>query len=70
MRWLLVVVLVLGCKHKFDPIEARDIRGTAVAVGAPAPDALVVSSSGGKLSLTQLTRDNAKTVVVFYRGFY
>lgn len=70
VRWLLIVVLVLGCKHKFDPVEARDIRASALAIGAPAPDAQLVSTSGRKVALSELMRGHAKTVVVFYRGFY
>lgn len=71
MRWLVVAVLVLAsCKHKFDPIEARDIRASAIAVGARAPDAQLASSSGSRVALAELVRGNAKTIVVFYRGFY
>lgn len=68
MRWLVILALLIGCKHTFDPIEARDIRGTAVVVGAPAPEAHVVLPSGSKIALADLLHD--KTIVVFYRGFY
>ncbi len=70
MRWLLILVLVLGCAHKFDPVEASDIRASALAVGTPAPDAQLVRSSGSKVALSELMRGHARTVVVFYRGFY
>ncbi len=68
MRLLVILVLLFGCKHKFDPIEARDIRATAVSVGATAPDAQVVVPSGTTVQLSTLMR--SRTVVVFYRGFY
>jgi len=68
VRWLVIVVMLLGCGHTFDPLEARDIRASAVALGAPAPDAQVVLPSGTKVALAGLLR--SKTVVVFYRGFY
>ncbi len=68
MRLLVILVLLFGCKHEFDPLEARDVRATAIAVGAPAPDAQVVLPSGTKVALATLLR--SKTVVVFYRGFY
>ncbi|MBA2540915.1 MAG: hypothetical protein H0V17_14845 [Deltaproteobacteria bacterium] len=71
MRWLVVAVFVLAsCKHKFDPIEARDIRATAIAVGARAPDAQLASTSGSRVALAEVLRGNAKTVLVFFRGFY
>ena len=68
VRWLLILLLAVGCKHKFDPVEARDIRASALAVGAPAPEAQLVSSSGSKVALSELLR--GKAIVVFYRGFY
>jgi hypothetical protein len=68
VRWLVILVLLFGCGHKFDPLEARDIRATAAGVGSPAPDAQVVLPSGSKVQLATLLRP--KTVVVFYRGFY
>lgn len=68
MRWLVIVVLLMSCGHTFDPLEARDIRASAVAIGAPAPDAQVTLPSGTKVALGGLLRP--RTVLVFYRGFY
>jgi hypothetical protein len=65
-----MVALLIGCAHKFDPIEARDIRASAIVVGSAAPEAQLVRPSGSKVALSELTRDNTKTVVVFYRGFF
>jgi len=67
---VLAIAMLVGCKHPFDPLEARDLRASAVAIGAPAPDATVVLPSGTSIALSELLRGNAKTVVVFYRGFY
>jgi hypothetical protein len=69
-RWLVIAVLVLGCKHEFDPVEAREVRSRAIAVGVRAPEAELQSASGTPVALSSLLRGNAKTVLVFYRGFF
>lgn len=69
VRWLVCLVLLIGCGHKFDPLEAREIRASAVVVGAPAPEATLVTPSGNKVALSELLKPG-KTIVVFYRGFY
>ncbi|HEX8113130.1 MAG TPA: hypothetical protein VF516_35615 [Kofleriaceae bacterium] len=66
----LVVAPALGCNHRSSPAEVAPAQTSAVAVGATAPDAQLVGTTGGKVALADLLHQHAQTVVVFYRGFW
>lgn len=63
----------LGCSRTpapgSPPAEAQ-AQASAVAVGARAPEAQLVGTSGQKVALAELLHQHAQTVVVFYRGFW
>lgn len=65
----------LGCGHRASPAEVEaqapaqaEVRG--IAVGARAPEAQLVGTTGAKVALADLVHQHAQTVVVFYRGFW
>jgi len=43
---------------------------TAVAVGAKVPGGQLTRSSGDKIALADVVQAHARTIVVFYRGFW
>ena len=71
----LVVVPASGCSHRPSPadVEAQasaQVAANAIAVGARAPEAQLVGTTGAKVALADLVHQHAQTVVVFYRGFW
>jgi hypothetical protein len=61
----------LGCSHGSSPAEvAAQANASAIAVGARAPEAQLVGTTGAKVALADLVHQHAQTVVVFYRGFW
>jgi uncharacterized protein YcfL len=65
----LPVALTSGCSRTPVPVEAQ-ASTSAVAVGAMAPEAQLIGTTGAKLALADLLHQHAQTVVVFYRGFW
>jgi uncharacterized protein YcfL len=69
------LVRILGCSA---PSSSRPAPGSppaeaqaqAIAVGATAPEAQLVGTTGEKVALADLLHRHAQTVVVFYRGFW
>ena len=71
----LVLVPASGCSHRSSPAEvgaqaSAQVEASAIAVGARAPDAQLVGTTGAKVALADLVHQHAQTVVVFYRGFW
>jgi hypothetical protein len=67
----LVLTPALGCSHRSTPAEvAPQAQASAVAVGAAAPEAQLVGTTGDKVALADRLHGHAQTVVVFYRGFW
>ena len=70
----LVVALALmaGCSHKTSQTEAAPPASAAgaAAVGAKAPGGQLTQVSGTKIALADVLNQHARSVVVFYRGFY
>lgn len=69
------VVPGLGCSHGSSPAEvaaqaSAQANASAIAVGARAPEAQLVGTTGAKVALADLVHQHAQTVVVFYRGFW
>jgi hypothetical protein len=65
----IALALALGCGSHggHDPGATG---GTAIAIGAKAPDAQLTSASGSTLALAESWNGHNQAVVVFYRGFY
>ena len=64
-----------GCSHRSSPAEVAaqtpaQAEASAIAVGARAPEAQLVGTTGAKVALAELVHQHAQTVVVFYRGFW
>lgn len=69
----LVLAPALGCSRTSGSSPAgapAQAQTGAVAVGAPAPEAQLVGTTGAKVALADLLHQHAQTVVVFYRGFW
>ena len=66
------VAPALGCSHRSSPAELAQAQADAraIAVGARAPEAQLVGTTGAKVALADLVHQHAQTVVVFYRGFW
>jgi uncharacterized protein YcfL len=69
------LVLAPGCSHRSSPAEVASqspaqAEASAIAVGARAPEAQLVGTTGAKVALADLVHQHAQTVVVFYRGFW
>ncbi|HEX3763014.1 MAG TPA: hypothetical protein VHW23_30165 [Kofleriaceae bacterium] len=69
---LVSLIFALGCSPKAAPTEVAQApsQASAVAVGAPAPAAQLVGTTGTKVALADLLHQHAQSVVVFYRGFW
>jgi len=67
-----VLALASGCSHRASPAELAQAQAeaSAIAVGAQAPEAQLVGTTGAKVALADLVHQHAQTVVVFYRGFW
>jgi uncharacterized protein YcfL len=69
----LVLAAAVGCNHRSSPAEVASqspAQASAVAVGAAAPGAQLIGTTGEKVALADLLHRHAQTVVVFYRGFW
>jgi len=73
----LVLTLAAGCGSKpaevvagTPPGPAAQPASTAVAVGAKAPTGQLARATGEKVALADVLHDHARTIVVFYRGFW
>lgn len=66
------VAPTLGCGPRSSPAELAQAQAQAraIAVGARAPDAQLVGTTGEKIALADRVHQHAQTVVVFYRGFW
>ena len=66
------LVSAAGCSHPSSPAEVAQAQAeaSAIAVGARAPDAQLVGTTGAKVALADRVHQHAQTVVVFYRGFW
>jgi hypothetical protein len=67
----------LGCGQRSSPpverapVPAQSEAGAAGAVvGSTAPAAQLTALSGDKLALADVLHQHARTVLVFYRGFW
>ena len=58
----------LGCGHRGSPADRA--APTGAAVGAVAPAAQLTAASGTRLALADVLHQHARTVLVFYRGFW
>ena len=67
---LLALAPAPGCSHRPSPAEVAQAQASAIAVGARAPEAQLVGTTGAKVALADLVHQHAQTVVVFYRGFW
>jgi len=68
----LVLASAAGCGQRSAPAEVAqaEASASASAVGARAPEAQLVGTTGAKVALADLEHQHAQTVVVFYRGFW
>lgn len=68
----LALVPAQGCSRTPAPGSslAEVAQARAVAVGATAPEAQLIGTTGTKVALADLLHRHAQTVVVFYRGFW
>jgi len=66
------LVSAAGCSHRSSPAEVAQAQAeaSAIAVGARAPEAQLVGTTGAKVALADRVHQHAQTVVVFYRGFW
>jgi uncharacterized protein YcfL len=67
------LVSAAGCSHRSSPAEVGSqspAEASAIAVGARAPEAQLVGTTGAKVALADRVHQHAQTVVVFYRGFW
>lgn len=67
--------LALGCSAPSSSrpapgSSAAEAQASAIAVGATAPEAQLVGTTGQKVALAEQLHHHAQTVVVFYRGFW
>jgi hypothetical protein len=72
MRTLVLVAslaFALGCSGGAKPPTGQP-QATGAVVGAPAPDAELTDASGTRIALASVLHRRAKSVVVFYRGFW
>jgi hypothetical protein len=76
---IISVAFVAGCGHRSSSSESAAPAGAAAAtapsahaaaIGTPAPDAQLTGTSGEKVALADQLHRHARTVVVFYRGFW
>lgn len=78
LLWLgvgLALASALGCGPRSSPadVEAQaraQAEARAIAVGARAPEAQLIGTTGEKVALADVVHPHAQTVVVFYRGFW
>lgn len=69
----LVLAPALGCSHRSSPAEVApqsQAQASGIAVGAAAPEAPLIGTTGEKVALADRLHGHAQTVVVFYRGFW
>lgn len=69
----LALALVFGCGHGAAPSAppaATTPASTTVAVGAKVPDGQLTRATGDKIAIADVVHTHARTVVVFYRGFW
>jgi hypothetical protein len=67
----IALTVALGCGHPASPGESAAAEHTPAAeVGTQAPDAPLTRASGAKVALAEVLHQHARTVVVFYRGFW
>ena len=60
-----------GCGHRSSPADVpAQAEARAIAVGARAPEAQLIGTTGAKVALADQIHQHARTVVVFYRGFW
>jgi len=69
-RWIVALALVFGCGHGAAPGAPAPAASAEIAVGAKVPDGQLTRSSGEKIALADVVHAHARTVVVFYRGFW
>ncbi len=72
-RIALALVLALGCSksnEKPEPPAPAAADSKVPAVGAVAPNGTGYTAKNAKVELASLWPQHAKTVLVFYRGFY
>lgn len=75
LLWLgvgLALASALGCGHRSSPADLAQAQAEAraIAVGARAPEAQLIGTTGEKVALADRVHQHAQTVVVFYRGFW
>lgn len=72
MRMLLVASLAfaLGCSSSSKSPPPGQPPQSGTQVGARVPDAQLTDPAGGKVALAGVLHRHARSVVVFYRGFW
>ncbi|HEX7842931.1 MAG TPA: hypothetical protein VF469_35905 [Kofleriaceae bacterium] len=65
----LALTVAWGCGHAASPDKPAPAQ-PSVDVGARAPDAQLARTSGDQVALADVLHQHARTVVVFYRGFW
>jgi hypothetical protein len=69
----LALALGFGCSHGAAPGAPPATTSTPsaeLAVGAKVPDGQLTRATGDKIALADVVNAHARTVVVFYRGFW
>jgi peroxiredoxin len=69
IRALVVIAMVAGCGGGA-PKPTAPRPDAVIAVGAKPPDATLTTPTGGKVALAEALHPHARSVVVFYRGFW
>jgi uncharacterized protein YcfL len=64
----LVVTVAAGCASKPAPVARAP--ASLLAVGSKAPDGPLTRAAGSQVALADVLREHARTVLVFYRGFW
>jgi peroxiredoxin len=64
------IALAIGCGHAAAPGATAPAPATVIGVGAKAPDAQLTQAAGTKVGLAAVIGARARSVVVFYRGFW
>lgn len=67
----LALAIAAGCSGKPSPVATgQPPSSSGVAVGARAPDGQLTRATGTKVALAEVLHAHARTVLVFYRGFW
>jgi len=71
---VIALALVFGCSNGTAPVATAHqppaAVGSSPVAGAKAPDGQLTGTSGTKIALAGALHEHARTVLVFYRGYW